>query len=99
MRMIVGQQHLSCLDLEDTLGERMNISCWVYAFTQNSRDRQDALAEILAQHGVSLEQLTQDGASVPGVCICSEVTPEFCTFLRNVSRAGRERILVLVDSM
>jgi transcriptional regulator with GAF, ATPase, and Fis domain len=77
----------------------MDISCWVYSFTQDSRHRQDALAETLAQHGIILEQLTQDGPSVPGVCICSEVTPELCTFLRNVSRAGRERILVLVDSM
>jgi transcriptional regulator with GAF, ATPase, and Fis domain len=27
------------------------------------------------------------------------VTPELCTFLRNVSRGGRERILVLVDAV
>ena len=77
----------------------MNISCWVHSFTQDSRHRQDALAETLAQHGVILEQLAQDGPSVPGICICSEVTPGLCTFLRNVSRGGHERILVLVDSM
>ena len=77
----------------------MNIRCWVHSFTQDSRHRRDALAEALTQHGIILEQLPQDGPSVPGVCICSAVTPELCTFLRNVSRGGRERILVLVDAV
>lgn len=77
----------------------MHIRYWVHSFTQDSRHRQDSLAETLEQHGVILERLAQDVPSVPGVCICSEVTPELCTFLRNVSRGGHERILVLADSV
>src|SRR5262245_3447792 len=77
----------------------MNIRCWVHSFTQDGGHRQDSLAATLAQHGVVLEQLPQNGPSVPGVCICSEVTPELCTFLRNISRGGHERILVVVDSV
>ena len=77
----------------------MNIRCWVYSFTRDGRHRQDSLAATLAQHGVILERFAQDVPSVPGVCICSEVTPELCTFLRTVSRGGHERILVLADSV
>ena len=77
----------------------MNIRCWVHSFAQESRHRQDSLTETLASHGVILERLAQDVPIGPGVCICSEVTPELCTFLRNVSRGGHERLLVLVDSV
>ena len=80
-------------------GEQMNIRCWVHSFTRDGKHRQDSLAATLAQHGVILERLAQDMPSVPGVCICSEVTPELCTFLRNVSRGGYERVLVLTDSV
>ncbi len=80
-------------------GEHMDIRCWVQSFSQESRHRHDVLATTLAHHGVILERPPQEGSSVPGICLCSEVTPALRTFLHNVSRGGQERILVLVDAL
>ena len=76
----------------------MNIRCWIRSFAQDSIQQQDSLAQALAIHGVILGPDNEELPSGPGICIFNEVTPDLCKFLRNVSRNGRERILVVKGS-
>lgn len=75
----------------------MDIGCWVSSWGIPKED-QDALIAALARQSVKVEPFQQDSPAPLGVCIFHDTTPELCSFIQAVSRAGLNCIIAVASS-
>ncbi len=75
----------------------MDMVCWIHHWGQSGNNEKLVLTKGLESCGLKLEPLDQKSPCGAGVCVFSEVSPELCEFLQQVSRGGRERMIAVAN--
>jgi transcriptional regulator with GAF, ATPase, and Fis domain len=73
------------------------LQVWLHSFSSNDGLPPDMVTSCLNQIGIATTTLCPDKMQGPGIVILKDITPEICEFVRNASRNGKERILVLAS--
>jgi transcriptional regulator with GAF, ATPase, and Fis domain len=73
----------------------MEINVWVDRVEKGHIQIKDRIVESLAQTGIHANQGHVDAPTVNGLIFFSEVTPQLCKFLSEISQSGRHRILAV----
>lgn len=71
---------------------------WLHFFGESDVLFKGKVLESLESAGVSSGLLELDASPGPGVLFFEEITPRLCSFLRDVSRNGLERVLAVTAS-
>ena len=73
----------------------MEIDAWVHFFGQVDPETENAVVGSLSCAGIKIKTLDSDALKGTGVVFFGDLNQGLCTFLREVSNIGRERVLAI----